>query len=146
MRDLQAAARSLGLQLHVLRASNERDVDGAFTTLAQLRAGALVISSDPFFNSRTEQLAALAARHAVPTIYEWRDFAAVGGLMSYGTSLTEAYRQAGLHAWRGYSTAKKPSDLPVVQTTKFEFVINLTAAKVLGLDRATDAARPAPTR
>ena len=132
LRDLQAAARSLGLQLHVLRASNARDVDGAFTTLAQLRAGALVISSDPFLNSRTEQLAALALRDAVPTIFQYREFVAAGGLMSYGGSVMDSYRQAGVYTGR-ILKGERPADLPVQQTTKVELIINLKTAKALGL-------------
>jgi putative ABC transport system substrate-binding protein len=99
-RGMQAAARTLGLQLHILRASNERDIDDAFATLAQLRAGAFVISSDPFFNSRAEQFAALALRHSVPTIFQYREFAAAGGLMSYGGSIIDSYRQAGVYTLR----------------------------------------------
>ena len=132
LRDLQAAARSLGLQLHVLRASNARDVDGAFTTLAQLRAGALVISSDPFFNSRTEQLAALALRDAVPTIFQYREFVAAGGLMSYGGSVMDSYRQAGVYTGR-ILKGERPANLPVQQTTKVELILNLKTAKALGL-------------
>ena len=132
-KELNEAARTLGLQLHVLNASSEREIDMAFASLLQNRIGALVVASDPFFFARRQQLIALAARHAVPAIYEWRDFAAAGGLMSYGTSLTEAYRQAGSYAGR-ILKGEKPTDLPVVQATKFEFVINLTAAKVLGLE------------
>jgi putative ABC transport system substrate-binding protein len=133
LRDLQAAARSLGLQLHVLRASNERDIDGAFATLARLRLGVLVVSSDPLFTSRSEQLAALALRHAVPTIYQDRTFAAAGGLMSYGGSIPDAYRQAGVYTGR-ILKGEKPADLPVVQATKVELFINLKTAKALGLD------------
>jgi putative ABC transport system substrate-binding protein len=132
-KELQEAARTLGLELHVLNATSEREIDLAFTRLLQIRNAALVVASDPFFFARHQQLIALAARHAVPAIYEWRDFAAAGGLMSYGTSLSEAYRQAGSYAGRVLN-GEKPADLPVVQTTKFEFVINLTAAKVLGLE------------
>jgi ABC-type uncharacterized transport system substrate-binding protein len=132
LRDLQAAARSLGLQLHVLRASNARDVDGAFTTLAQLRAGALVISSDPFLNSRTEQLATLALRDAVPTIFQYREFVAAGGLMSYGGSVMDSYRQAGVYTGR-ILKGERPADLPVQQTTKVELLLNLKTAKALGL-------------
>jgi putative ABC transport system substrate-binding protein len=132
-KELKEAARTLGLQLHVLNAGSEREIETAFATLTQIRAGALAVASDPFLFARRQQLIALAARHAVPAIYEWREFAEAGGLVSYGTSLTEAYHQAGSYAGR-ILKGEKPSDLPVVQTTKFEFVINLTAAKVLGLD------------
>jgi putative ABC transport system substrate-binding protein len=131
-RAMQAAARTLGLQLHVLRASNERDIDDAFATLAQLRAGAFVISSDPFFNSRAEQFAALALRHAVPTIFQYREFAAAGGLMSYGGSIIDSYRQAGVYTGR-ILKGEKPADLPVQQSTKVELIINLKTAKALGL-------------
>jgi putative ABC transport system substrate-binding protein len=132
-KELKEAARTLGLQLHVLNAGSEREIETAFATLAQIRAGALAVASDPFLFARRQQLIVLAARHAVPAIYEWREFAEAGGLVSYGTSLTEAYRQAGSYAGR-ILKGEKPSDLPVVQTTKFEFVLNLTVAKVLGLD------------
>jgi putative tryptophan/tyrosine transport system substrate-binding protein len=132
LRDLQAAARTLGLQLHVLHASNERDFDAVFATLAQLRAGGLMIGSDAFFNSRSEHLAALALRHAVPTIYQYRSFAAAGGLMSYGSSLTESYHQAGIYTGR-ILKGEKPADLPVQQSTKAELIINLKTAKALGL-------------
>ena len=129
---MQAAARTLGLQLHILRASNERAIDDAFATLAQLRAGAFVISSDPFFNSRAEQFAALALRHAVPTIFQYREFAAAGGLMSYGGSIIDSYRQAGVYTGR-ILKGEKPADLPVQQSTKVELIINLKTAKALGL-------------
>jgi putative tryptophan/tyrosine transport system substrate-binding protein len=131
-RDTQGAARTLGLELHVLHASTERDIDTAFTTLAQRRAGALVIGPDPFFNSQIEQLAALALHHAVPAIYESRKFAAAGGLMSYGGSLTDLYHQAGVYTGR-ILKGEKPADLPVQQSTKVELFLNLKTAKSLGL-------------
>jgi putative ABC transport system substrate-binding protein len=131
-RDLQAAARTLGLQLHVLHASAERDFDPVFATLTQLRAGALVIGPDPFFNSRSEQLAALTVRHAVPAIYQYREFAAAGGLMSYGGSFTDPARQVGVYTGR-ILKGDKPADLPVQQSTKVELFINLKTAMALGL-------------
>jgi putative ABC transport system substrate-binding protein len=137
LRDVQEAAAKLGVQFFVLRANMEGDLDAAFTTLGQQRAGALQVCGSPFFNSRREQLIVLAARHAVPAIYEWRDFVAAGGLMSYGTHLAEAYRQAGVYAGRILKGAK-PAELPVMQSTKFEFVINLSTAKALGIDVPPD--------
>ena len=135
-RDLQVAARTLGLQLHILHASTERDFDTVFATLAELRAGALVIGPDGFFISRNEQLTALALRHAVPTISQYREFAAAGGLMSYGASQTDAYRLTGVYTGRILKGAK-PADLPVQQATKIELAINLKTAKALGLDVPT---------
>jgi putative ABC transport system substrate-binding protein len=129
MRD---AARSLGLQLHILNASTEGEIDAAFGKLIELRAGALVVSGDPFFNSRGDQIVALAARHALPAIYEWREFATAGGLMSYGTDLADAYRQVGIYAGKVLKGAK-PADLPVQRVVRVEFVINLKTAKTLGL-------------
>jgi ABC-type uncharacterized transport system substrate-binding protein len=131
-RDAQAAARILGLRLDVLNASTERDFDTVFASLAQLRAGGLVIGGDALFNSRTAQLAALALRHAVPTIYQYREFAAAGGLMSYGGSITDAYRLVGVYAGR-ILKGEKPADLPVQQATRVELIINLKTAKALGL-------------
>src|SRR5439155_805973 len=131
-RDLQAAARTLGLQLHVLHASSERDFDTVFATLAQMRAGALVIGNDPFFNSRSEQLATLSVRHAMPTIFQNREFATAGGLMSYGTNLADTYRQVGAYSGR-ILKGEKPADMPVQQPTKFELIINLKTAKALGI-------------
>jgi putative ABC transport system substrate-binding protein len=131
-RDLQAAAGSLGLQLHVLHASIERDFDTVFASLVQLRAGGLAIGGDAFLNSQSEQLAALALRHAVPAIHQPREFAAAGGLMSYGGSPTESYRLAGVYTGR-ILKGEKPADLPVQQVTKVELFINLKTAKALGL-------------
>ena len=132
-RELQAAAPILGLQLHRLQASNEREIDDAFASLVRLRASALVISPDVYFNSRSGQLASLALRQAMPAIYQFRAFAAAGGLMSYGGDLTESYRHVGLYAGRILKGAK-PADLPVYQATKVELIINLKTAKALGLE------------
>jgi putative tryptophan/tyrosine transport system substrate-binding protein len=131
-RDMQEAANVLGLQIHVLNATTEGEINTAFAKLAQLRVGALIVGTGELFNSRPEQLAALAARQGVPAIYQAREFVAVGGLMSYGASRTDAYRQAGIYVGRVLKGAK-PAELPVLQSTKFELVINLTTAKTLGL-------------
>ena len=131
-REAQAAARGLGLQLHVLHASSDRDFDTVFATVAQLRAGALVIGADPFFTSQSKQLAELTVRHGVPTVYEFREFAAAGGLISYGSSIADAYRLAGVYTGR-ILKGEKPADLPVQQATKVELVINLKTAKALGI-------------
>jgi putative ABC transport system substrate-binding protein len=128
----QAAAASLGLDVHFLEAGNERDFEMAFANLQRLRAGALMIGPDPYFTSRSEQLAGLALRHAVPASYQFREFAAAGGLMSYGGSISEGYRLAGTYAAR-ILKGEKPADLPVQQSTKVELVINLNTAKSLGL-------------
>jgi putative ABC transport system substrate-binding protein len=114
------------------RVTTNSEIDDAFTSLAQLHAGALVIGNDPFFDSRREQIVALASRHSVPAIYGWRDFPVSGGLISYGPSLAAAYRQVGIYAGKILNGAK-PADLPVQQPTKFELVINLKTAKALGL-------------
>jgi putative ABC transport system substrate-binding protein len=132
-RDLQAAARSRGLQLHVLRASTEQDFDTVFASVSQLRAGGLVISSDSFFFSRSDQLAALAVRHAVPTIFGFREFVAAGCLMSYGGSLTESFRWVGVYAGR-ILKGEKLASLPVQQSTRIELFINLKTAQALGLE------------
>ncbi|MFZ0349018.1 MAG: ABC transporter substrate-binding protein [Pseudolabrys sp.] len=132
-KELQAAARTLGLELHVLNASTDRDFDAVFAKLIQLRAGGLVIGADNLFAIRSEQLAALALRHAVPTIYQTRDFAVAGGLLSYGTDFRETYRLAGNYTGRVLK-GEKPADLPVQQATKVEFYINLKTAKALGLN------------
>jgi putative ABC transport system substrate-binding protein len=130
--EVQEAARTLGLQVHVLKVSSESDFDRAFATLVQQRAGALLVATDPFFFSRRDQLVALAARHAVPAIYQFRQFAVSGGLMSYGTRLTDSYHQIGVYTGQILKGAK-PADLPVVQSARFDFVLNLKTAKVLGL-------------
>jgi putative ABC transport system substrate-binding protein len=129
---LETAAHTLGLRLHFLNAVTESEIDAAFATLVQLGAGALVISPTPFFNTRSEQLAGLALRHAVPTIYQYRDFAAAGGLMSYGTNPADGYRLVGAYAGR-ILKGEKPADLPVQQATRIELIINMKTAKVLGL-------------
>jgi putative ABC transport system substrate-binding protein len=131
-RDMQEAAHALGLQIHVLNASTEGEINKAFAILAQLGVGALLVGTSDFFRRRSEQLVALAARQGVPAIYQYREFAAAGGLMSYGTSLTDAYRLAGIYTGRVLK-GEKPADLPVMRPTKFELVINLKTANALGL-------------
>ena len=132
IRDVQEAARTKGLQLHILKASSESEIDTAFASLVQLHAGALVVGADPFLSGRREQLVALASRRAVPSIYAWREFAASGGLISYGPSLTSAFRLVGHYAGKVLKGAK-PADLPVQQPTTLDLVINLKTAKALGL-------------
>ncbi len=132
LRGLQAAAHTLGLQLHVLHASTERDLDTVFATLVELRAGALVIGPDILFYAQAKQLATLALRHAVPTIFQNRPSAAAGGLMSYGANATDNYRLVGIYVGR-ILKGEKPADLPVVQSTKVELILNLKTAKAFGL-------------
>ena len=131
-RDVEAAARALGLQHIVLKAGSEREIDTAFATMAQQSSGALDVNVDPFFTARRNQIVALAARHAIPAIYPVRDFAVAGGLMSYGTDFADSYRQTGIYTGR-VVRGEKPADLPVQRSTKFEFVINFKTAKALGL-------------
>jgi putative tryptophan/tyrosine transport system substrate-binding protein len=131
-RDLEAAASTLGLELHVLHASSEREIDAAFATLVQLRAGALVIGADPLFTSRSEQLATLTIRHRVPAIYQFREFVSTGGLMAYGSTVLDTYRPLGVYTGR-ILKGEKPAELPVQQATKVELVINMKTAKALGL-------------
>jgi putative tryptophan/tyrosine transport system substrate-binding protein len=132
VRDVREAAGAKGVQLHILKAGTEREVDTAFAALVELHAGALLIGTDPLFGSRREQLVTLAEHHAVPTIYPWPDFAKAGGLISYGPSSTAAFREVGIYVGRILNGAK-PVDLPVQQPTTFELVVNLKTAKALGL-------------
>jgi len=129
---MQEAARSLGLRLEIVSARTEAEIDAAFVTLAQMRVGALLVDSDPYFNGRREQVVALAASHGVPAMYDARAFVDAGGLMTYGGSLPEIYRQAGIYAGKILNGAK-PADLPILQPTKIALVINLKTAKALGL-------------
>ena len=132
MQDIPDAARAIGQKIVILEASNEREVDAAFATLVQRQIGALLVASDPFFSNRRNQILALASRYSVPAIYYLREFAAAGGLISYGANLADAFRQVGIYAGR-ILKGEKPADLPVMQPTKFELVINLKTAKALGL-------------
>jgi putative ABC transport system substrate-binding protein len=129
---MQLAATSLGLRLHVISASNDAEVESAFAGFARLKAGVLVIGTDAFFNGLIERLATLAARHAVPTIYQYNEFTAAGGLMSYGGSVNDSYHLAGIYTGR-ILKGEKPADLPVQQSTKVELLVNLKTAKALGL-------------
>ena len=130
--DVSDAARIKGVQLHILRASTKSEIETAFAALAQLKAGALDVAADPFFNSKHQLLVALAARHGVPAIYQWREAVAAGGLISYGTSQTDMFRRIGTYVGRVLA-GEKPADLPIQQPTRFELVINLNTAKALGL-------------
>ena len=132
-RNMQAAASAFGLQLHVLRTSTEQEFDATFAKVRELRADGLVIAGDAFFNTRTSQLATLSLRYSLPAIYQDREFTAAGGLMSYASNVTDLYRQAGVYAGR-ILKGEKPADLPIVQTTKVELIINLKTAKALGLN------------
>jgi putative tryptophan/tyrosine transport system substrate-binding protein len=131
-RDIRSSARTLGVQLHVVSASTDNEIDDAFASLASLRAGGLVIGGDQFFSSRIERLASLAVHYAVPAIYLWREFAMAGGLMSYGSETMDAYRLTGIYVGRVLN-GEKPADLPVQQATKVELYINLKTAKMLGI-------------
>jgi putative ABC transport system substrate-binding protein len=131
-KNAREAARSKGVQLHVLKASTETEIDAAFTNIAQTHVDGLIQPSDALFNSRLDKLVALAARHAVPAIYDWREFTEVGGLMNYGPNLKDTFRQAGVYAGRVLAGAK-PADMPILQPTRFEMIINLKTAKALGL-------------
>ena len=132
LRDVEPAARALGLQIRVLNASTSREINEAFATFVREQPDALFVATNPFFQTRRVQLAALAARHAVPTAFSVRDYAEAGGLMSYGTDVTDAWRQVGLYTGR-ILKGEKPADLPVVQSTRFELVINAETARMLGL-------------
>ncbi len=130
--DIEAAARSSARQLHILNAGSESEIDAAFATLAGQRPDALMVGADPFLTSRRDQIVALAARYAIPAIYDWHEYTLAGGLMSYGTSLTAAYRQAGIYIGRVLK-GERPGELPVVQSSTFELIINLKTARSLGL-------------
>jgi putative tryptophan/tyrosine transport system substrate-binding protein len=131
-KDVLAAASVVGLKVQILNASTDREIDAAFASLVQARTGALLVRNDAFFNNRIERLIELAARHAIPTMYPYREFVAAGGLISYGGNLTNTYRQVGLYTGR-ILKGEKPADLPVIQATKIELIINLKTAKALGL-------------
>src|SRR5262249_6754744 len=132
LRDVQEAARAIGLQIHLLRANTDREIEAAFESVGQDRIPALAVAAAPFFDTRRDKLVALAARYAVPAMYHFRELALAGGLISYGVDSVDVYRQVGVYTGRILSGAK-PADLPVLQPTKFELVINLKTAKALGL-------------
>jgi putative tryptophan/tyrosine transport system substrate-binding protein len=133
LEDLQNAARAVGKQIRVLRVSTEKELDNGFATFAQQRPDALIVAAAPFFTARRKELVALADRHRIAAIYSWREFPAAGGLMSYGASFTDAFRQVGVYTGR-ILNGEKPADLPVLQPTKYELIINTTTAKALGLN------------
>lgn len=133
LKDVRAAAQAIGQPIHIVMASTQAEIDVAFPEMSQNRAAALIVGADPFFNDRRQQIVALAARSSLPAVYESREFVLVGGLMSYGASITDAYRQAGVYTGR-ILKGEKPGELPVVQAVKFEFVFNSKAAKALGLE------------
>ncbi|MGA9457792.1 MAG: ABC transporter substrate-binding protein [Pseudolabrys sp.] len=135
--ELQAAAQKFGQQIQIIGAASEQELEPAFASMAQMKVGALLVASDPFFNAKREQIVSLAARHAIPGIYEQRDYVTAGGLMSYGTNLADGYRQAGIYTGR-IRKGEKPADLPVLLSNKFECVINLKVAKTLGLKVSAD--------
>jgi putative ABC transport system substrate-binding protein len=130
--ELETAARPFGIALQVVRAASERELDDAFATLAQKKVGAVIVNTEPFFRTRMNQITALAARYGMPDMYSGRDYAVAGGLVGYGASISDAYRQQGIYAGK-ILKGEKPADLPVMQSTKFELVINLKTAKTLGL-------------
>jgi putative ABC transport system substrate-binding protein len=132
LQSVQTTAQAVGQKINVVDASNAGDIDAALSAIARRRDDALLVMGDPFFNSRREQIVALAARHAIPAVYEWREFATAGGLASYGASITDAYRQVGVYTGRILKGAK-PADLPIMQTVKIELVLNLKTAKALGV-------------
>ena len=132
LRDMQEAARVVGLQIDVFRASNDQEIDAAFEAVTQKSIAALAVTGNPFYDTRREKLVALAARYAVPVVYQFREFAVAGALMSYGIDLSDAYRQVGVYAGRVVK-GEKPAELPVVQSTRFELVVNLKTSKALGL-------------
>jgi putative tryptophan/tyrosine transport system substrate-binding protein len=133
MRDVLAAAPVIGVRAQILKASTDREIDAAFASLVQAQIGALLVGNDFLFNSRMEQVTALAARYAIPTMYSYREFVVAGGLISYGLSIIDQYRQVGLYAGR-ILKGEKPADLPVIQATKIELIINLKTTKTLGLE------------
>ena len=135
-RELEAAADKLNLKLEIQKASTDREIDGAFQAFGSRRVDVLLVTADPFFNNHREQVLSLAARHSLPAIFQWREFVTAGGLMSYGPSITEAYHQTGIYAGR-ILKGDKPADLPVMQPTRFELVINLLTAKALGIEMPT---------